>query len=139
MNKTNFELRLTPPSLMEFEKLRALVAWRNVESHLTQKSIDASLFWVCAYRDQQLIGTGRVIGDGAMYFYIQDVIVDPQFQGLGLGTAIMCNIEDYLQDVCVAGATIGLMAAKGKEGFYSRFGYTERDGSELGLGMCRFV
>ncbi|WP_281246192.1 hypothetical protein [Rheinheimera pacifica] len=35
--------------------------------------------------------------------------------------------------------TIGLLAAKGKEPFYRHYGFIERDGVELGKGMCRFV
>ena len=82
---------------------------------------------------------GRVVGDGAMYFYIQDVIVTPTHQGQGLGHQIMLNIEEYLQSAAAQGATVGLLAAKGKEPFYQRYGYVSRPNTLLGNGMCKFV
>ena len=87
----------------------------------------------------QLIGMGRIVGDGAMYFYIQDVIVDPSYQGTGVGSVLMDHIENYLSVATQKGATIGLLAAKGKEAFYIRYGYMLRPSNTLGHGMCRFV
>ena len=51
----------------------------------------------------------------------------------------MDKIEDYLSDTTIQGATIGLLAAQGKEAFYARYGYTHRPNSTLGHGMCKFV
>jgi hypothetical protein len=34
-------------------------------------------------RDGDAVGCGRVVGDGGVYFYVQDVIVVPGLQGLG--------------------------------------------------------
>lgn len=51
----------------------------------------------------------------------------------------MIRVETYLATACPTGATVGLLAAKGKEPFYRRYGFIERDGTELGKGMCRFV
>nr|WP_275692646.1 GNAT family N-acetyltransferase [Rheinheimera hassiensis] len=89
--------------------------------------------------DGQLIGMARVVGDGFMYFYIQDVIVAPDYRGKGIGHAIMTRVEAYLAKAYTTGATVGLLAAKGKEPFYRRYGFIERDGIELGKGMCRFT
>ena len=74
-----------------------------------------------------------------MFFYIQDLVVIRDYQGQGLGEVLMQNIENYLRETAQKGATIGLFAAKGKESFYSRFGYQSRTGDNLGLGMCKFV
>jgi len=80
-----------------------------------------------------------VIGDGAMYFYIQDVIIHPEHQNKGLGSKIMNTLIAHLESCCAPGATIGLLAAHGKESFYLKFGFKPRDGQSLGLGMCRFI
>ena len=45
----------------------------------------------------------------------------------------------YLSKTAKKGSTIGLLAAKGKEGFYQRFKYIERSGEPLGKGMCKFI
>ncbi|QHJ13951.1 hypothetical protein FX988_04232 [Paraglaciecola mesophila] len=74
-----------------------------------------------------------------MYFYIQDVIVDPEYQGQGLGDKVMFEIETYLQATCKTGATIGLFSAANKEGFYLRYGYLARPTRTLGSGMYKTV
>ena len=88
---------------------------------------------------EKLVAIGRVMGDGAMYYYIQDVVVRPTHQGLGLGNQIMQQIEKYLLENASKNAAIGLFAAKGKEGFYQKYGYLVRDGQKLGQALCKFV
>ncbi|QSX31588.1 GNAT family N-acetyltransferase [Shewanella cyperi] len=139
MAAMTFEFRDAPPAVAEFAALRTLVGWNNPTADLLAASIENSRYWVSVFHERQLVGTGRVIGDGAMYFYIQDLIVHPAYQGQGLGKQMMNRIEAYLASVCRSGATVGLLAARGKEGFYDSFGYARRDGESLGLGMCRFV
>ena len=82
---------------------------------------------------------GRIVGDGAMYFYLQDVVVAPHCQGQGIGELVMKELEIYLARTASKGATIGLLSAKGKENFYRRFGYLTRPNDSLGNGMCKFV
>ncbi|MCP3701679.1 MAG: GNAT family N-acetyltransferase, partial [Alteromonas sp.] len=52
---------------------------------------------------------------------------------------IMNTLIAHLESCCAPGATIGLLAAHGKESFYLKFGFEPRDGESLGLGMCRFI
>jgi len=134
-----FTLALASPSVDDFLQLRQKVGWGELEADLAQKSLNNSLFHVTIYHDQQLIGMGRVVGDGAMYFYIQDVVVDPDFHHQGLGTELMDTIEGYLRYTADKGSTIGLLAAQGKESFYARYGYVQRPSNTLGHGMCKFV
>ena len=46
-------------------------------------------FNITIYEDQQLIGMGRVIGDGGTTFQIVDIAVDPDYQGQGYGRVIL--------------------------------------------------
>ena len=128
-----------PPSASAFSTIRESVGWTNPALDILQSSINSSLFWISAYSSDKLIATGRVIGDGVMYFYIQDIIVHPEHQNLGLGSQIMQSINTFLAVSCPSGSTVGLLAAQGKEGFYEKFGFVPRDGKQLGLGMCRFI
>lgn len=128
-----------PPSASDFALIRTLVGWENPQLSILQISIDSSLFWVSVYLDNKLIGCGRVIGDGAMYFYVQDVIIHPLHQKQGLGTKIMQYVSQYIAAYCPSGSTVGLLAAKGKEEFYLKHGFIARNGQDLGLGMCRFI
>lgn len=134
-----FCLKLDSPSVEDFLTLRTKVGWGDLDVNIAEKSLKNSLFHVIIRNDGQLVGMGRVVGDGAMYFYIQDVVVDPSYQKQGIGAALMAKIEDYLSNATNQGSTIGLLAAQGKEAFYSRYGYTLRPNSSLGHGMCKFI
>ena len=134
-----FCLKLESPIVEDFLTLRNKVGWSDLDANLAEKSLNNSLFHVIILHDNRLVGMGRVIGDGAMYFYIQDVVVDPSYQKQGIGAALMDKIEGYLSDATNQGSTIGLLAAQGKEAFYSRYGYTQRPSRSLGHGMCKFI
>lgn len=127
------------PTVAEFIALRKQAGWGEININIAQKSLENTLYCVCIRQSHALLAMGRVVGDGAMYFYIQDVIVTPTHQGQGVGHQIMLNIEEYLQSAAAQGATIGLLAAKDKEPFYERYGYVSRPNTLLGNGMCKFV
>lgn len=127
------------PTTEEFIVLRSKVGWGETPDNLAKKALDNSLFHVIARFENKLIGMARIVGDGAMFFYIQDLIVDPDYQNNGIGHLLMQNLESYLSKVALKSSTIGLLSASGKEAFYSRYGYQERTGSPLGYGMCKFV
>ena len=127
------------PTLEEFTLLRSKVGWGETPSELAKMALNNSLFHAVARNKNKLVGMARIVGDGAMFFHIQDLIVDPDYQNNGIGNLLMENLESYFSIVALKGSTIGLLSASGKESFYSRYGYQERNGSPLGYGMCKFV
>jgi GNAT superfamily N-acetyltransferase len=79
-----------------------------------------------------------VIGDGGMVYYVQDVIVIPDYQRRGIGTQLMDRVMRYIRAHASHNTVVGLMAAKGKEAFYTRYGFTVRPTDQLGPGMTMF-
>jgi GNAT superfamily N-acetyltransferase len=136
---SEYTLSFEIPDPEEYNRLRKEAGWDPVDTSLSKKALANSLYSVVIRKEEMLIGMGRVVGDGALFFYIQDLVVAPDYQEQGLGEVLMQNIENYLHKTAQKGATIGLLAAKGKEPFYARFGYVSRTGDNLGLGMCKFV
>lgn len=63
---------------------------------------------------------GRVVGDGAVVCYIQDLIVIPQVQAQGIGSQIIQKLKAYVESLREEGSTmmLCLMCAKGREPFY---------------------
>ena len=139
MKSTDYIISDEAPAAKEYLALRCQVGWDSVDLCVVQKSLESSLFHVSVRDQKKLIGMARVVGDGFMYFYIQDVVVAPRYQGRGIGRMLMSRVESYLSKECTVGSTVGLLAAQGKEAFYRSYGYIERDGTNLGKGMCRFV
>lgn len=127
------------PEVGEFMRLRALMGWGEITEQQATLSLERSLECAVIYNAGQLVAMGRVIGDGALFFYLQDIVVHPNYQHRGLGSAVMHSLEQYLQREAKAGATVALLAAQGREEFYEQFGYQRRTGESLGLGMCKFI
>ena len=121
------------PTLEEYRRLRRAVGWGDVETGAIEVGLRNSLFSVCIVLANEVIGCGRVIGDGGVYFYIQDIIVLPEFQGKGIGRRIMGAVMEYLNTHARNGAFVGLMAAKGVSKFYERYGFKERPSDAQGM------
>jgi GNAT superfamily N-acetyltransferase len=121
------------PSISDYRRLRAAVGWSELAPETMGKGLEGSLYSVCVRRGEEVVGCGRVVGDGAVYFYIQDVIVLPEHQGQGLGARIMDRIVAYLDGHAHQNSFIALMAAKGAEGFYERYGFTRRPPDRPGM------
>lgn len=62
----------------------------------------------------------------------------PEYQGKGIGKKLMDKIMGYFDRRGIRDAMIGLMAAKGKEGFYKKYGFMTRPNKKHGAGMCIF-
>lgn len=126
------------PTAQEFNNLRQAVGWRIHALEVVEKGLSGSLYGVCAYIDAQIVGMARIIGDGGLVFYIQDVIVKPEFQGQGIGRAMMDMIMEYIRLHASQNSVVGLMSAVGKEQFYEHYGFTRRPNDKMGCGMTIF-
>lgn len=127
------------PSPEEYNFLRKSVGWGTYNISVIENSIKNSLFSICVYDSDAIIGMGRVVGDGGMIFYIQDVIVLEDYQGKGIGSKIMSKIVQYINSNSHNNTMIGLLSSKGKEGFYKSFGFVERPSGNMGAGMIMYV
>lgn len=126
------------PTAKNWLKLRKTVGLYGHDRPLdiAEKGLQNSLYVVCVYDREELIGMARIIGDGYTCFYIQDVLVHPKYQGRGIGKEIMKRILEYIKDVDKT-AIIGLMSSKGKESFYEKFGFIKRPNDKYGSGMIK--
>ena len=121
------------PTVEEYLNLRKNAGWWDTDRDATETALRNSLFSVVAIERDKVIGFGRIAGDGGLYFYIQDMIVHPDFQSKGVGTALMKELMIYLKTNTKPGACISLMAAKGLIKFYRRFEFKVRDVDAPGM------
>ena len=127
------------PPLSDFIAFRANEGWGEISQETAEASLSASLVNVCAFEGERLAGFGRVVGDGHLYFYIQDLIVAPTYRGRGVGKQIMERLIEEIKNRATSGAMIGLMSAHGKEAFYKKFGFIVRPNDVFGAGMIRLL
>lgn len=125
------------PDYEEYKALRTAVGWRTTDETSTSRALENSLYSITISEEENIIAMGRIIGDGGLYFYIQDLLVQPDYQNTGLGKQIMAMLMAYLAKTAQTGAFIGLMAAPGLEHYYEKFGFT--CGEEGGTGLYQFI
>jgi len=126
------------PSAEEYNGLRQSVGWRTFESHIINKALLNSLYSICAFVDNEIIGMARIVGDNGLKYYIDDLIVKPEYQRQGIGKKLMNKIMEYLQTHASQNSVIGLMSSKDKEPFYLKYGFVARPNENLGSGMTIF-
>jgi len=69
----------------------------------------------------EIVGMGRLVGDGGTVFQVVDVAVHPDHQGRGLGTRVMDALVDYLDREAPPSAFVNLLADV--DGYYERWGF----------------
>ena len=89
----------------------------------------------------KLIGMGRIVGDGAVICYIQDLVVIPGYQKFGIGGNLLDRCVSYVESITLEGTEmmLALMCAKGRERFYEACGFTARPTENLGPGMILYI
>ncbi|WP_307203189.1 GNAT family N-acetyltransferase [Paenibacillus harenae] len=117
------------PTFTEYKKLCAAVGWEDyMNFEVAEDSLKQSLFGVVIQYGDEIVGMGRVVGDGKIYFYIQDIAVKPEHQNKGVGNKIMAAIQKFLKENAPEKSFVGLFAASGKESFYNKFGFNKHEG-----------
>lgn len=122
-------------------QLRDAVSWKKLSNEQAQKALDHSLYVVVAYEDEMPVGMGRIVGDGAVICYVQDLIVIPNQQGKGIGSILIERLKEVVQTFGYDDTTMmfALMCAKGREKFYEKHQFLARPTNELGPGMIQYL
>ena len=131
----NIETEFRLPSAEEFQTFRSDVSWGPLTLIQAQAALDGSLGGVIAYADERAVGMARFVGDGVLNIYIQDVIVMKAYREGGVGQLLMTALIQQLKTTYPKDCMIGLFAAEGQSGFYSRFGFKARPEIGFGPGM----
>lgn len=128
------------PSAAEFNYLTNSVGWGIREDAIVEEALKNTLYSLCVYDDNKIVGYGRIIGDKTIFLYIQDIMVIPEYQNKHIGTGIMENLLTQINKYKKINPNIRtyLGASKGKESFYEKFGFISRPNEDLGSGMILY-
>jgi ribosomal protein S18 acetylase RimI-like enzyme len=83
-----------------------------------QKAIDASIA-VGAWEGERLVGFSRALSDGVHRAYVEDVVIDPDYRGQGIGENMVAALMEQLGDVHI----VSLFCEPERVNFYSRNGF----------------
>lgn len=119
----------------EIKSLYDAVGWKAYTDNMTRlmKGYKNSLKVLAAFRDDELIGIIRAVGDGLTIVFIQDILVMPNEQRKGVGKSLLRAMIDLYPEV----RQIELVTDIDPKtiGFYKSLGFKEL--SEVGC--CGFM
>lgn len=64
-----------------------------------RQGFEHSLLTLAAYENGQLVGLIRTVGDGYTIVFVQDILVFPEYQRKGIGTALLQAVLDRFSHV----------------------------------------
>ncbi|MCZ0069956.1 GNAT family N-acetyltransferase [Bacillus sonorensis] len=122
------------PTPHEYLELRKAAGLRAIHEDAAKTALNRSIFSTVVRGEQsELIGMGRIIGDGGCFFQIVDIAVKPAGQNEELKKMIMNEITDYLRRHAPAGAEVIIMADVPSIGLYQTYGFDYTYPSSISL------
>lgn len=88
-----------------------------------EQGLPGTLFAVCVRNGSQLVGMGRVVGDGGLNYDIVDMAVHPDYQRQGHGYRIMAALMNFIKEDAPKSAYVSLLADDGAPALYKKFGF----------------
>ena len=132
------DFRVEMPSQEQFWDLFQTTGW-NDTYHLSPQelfhAVSINWFAVCALDGDRLVGFGRVVSDGILHAMIYEMIVLPEYQGQGIGAQILYMLIQRCLKANIR--DIQLFCARGKRGFYEKFGFAARPNDAPGMQYFR--
>ena len=114
------------PTIKEYQRLASSVGWSAyLNEAILQKLLAAPLFAVVAEDSvtNETIGCALILGDGASFYYIKDVIVHPSWQNKHVGAALMQELTHWLENNAANNALVALITGESLAPFYQQFGF----------------
>ncbi|MBO5501386.1 MAG: GNAT family N-acetyltransferase [Clostridia bacterium] len=125
----------------DFIRLFASAGWGELPLDLVEATLKGSWATFSVCKEGQTIAMARLLGDGAMSFFLKDFVVEPSCQGQGIGRALLTHVENYIASQLKPGwnGYLQLVSAKGKEAFYQKCGYAIHPHDHSGAGMSKWI
>lgn len=120
---------ITMPTPIEIERLIGLYRHAGWWSDSTDNSslvagiVSGSHCFLVGRNKGRIIAMGRAISDKVSDAYIQDVTVDPEFRGQGIGSRVVSILTNRLEEDGIG--WIGLIAERKTHTFYRPLGFTQ--------------
>jgi len=139
LNAVTAGYRLVPavPPVADYLRLRA----ESGLSPKTEQQARAALpgSWAACHVVQEatgeVVGMGRLLGDGGWYFHVVDLAVLPGHQRRGLGDAVLGALLDRVREAAPPGAYVNLLADPPGRRLYARHGFTETAPGSVGMAL----
>lgn len=108
----------------DYRRLRKTCGLSEKSQEAAEIGLPNTLFSVTLEENEEVIGMGRIIGDGGTFVQVVDICVHPNYQGKGLGKTIMHELMKYIQKLPNS-CYVSLMADGDASHLYEHFGFEE--------------
>ncbi len=121
MEEYEVKRRYEKPEAEDYVSLRLRAGMGNKELERSRKAIANSLFTVSLYIKEELIGFGRIVGDGGITYVVSDIMVDEKYRRKGYADQIMKEINDYFEKNTFEDSYICLIANSPADLLYHKY------------------
>ena len=121
------------PTVREYNDVRRAAGLTVKGEIAAQNGLAHTLYAVFVVQDGTVVGIGRVIGDGGLFYDIVDVAVDAKHRRKGVGKMIMDGLMGYINANARPTSLVCLMANKGIAPFYEKYGFKAREPDMPGM------
>ncbi len=130
---SGYQLVERTPSVEDYNRVREAAGLSRRNPAAAEAGLPNTLFGICVEREGRVVGIGRIIGDGGLFFQVVDVAVLPEHQKKGLGAKIMEALTSWLGERAPSGAYVQLIADEGTPAFYEKYGFRVRTPESSGM------
>ena len=128
------------PTEQEYWKLAKATGYSKlIQKSCVSTALRNSLFGVVALDDEQVVGTGRIVGDGAIFFYIQDLMVSPKYQKQGIGRSLLDGLMQYINEHAQWPCFVSLFTSKGLARLFTPYGFQGPETFLYGMSVGKSV
>ena len=128
-----YALTAEVPSVADYQRLRADAGLSPFAAEAARIGLPGTVLGVVLRSGEAAVGMGRVIGDGALFFQMVDIAVQPEHQGQGLGKAIVGALLEGLAARIASPAYISRVADGEAHRLYAQFGFTPVAPKSIGM------
>ncbi|WP_223067993.1 GNAT family N-acetyltransferase [Paenibacillus caui] len=132
----NLSYRTELPAKDEYFHLYQSTGWDSKgfwTKDILYEAVKNSWYIVTVYDNDRLVASGRIVSDGYLQCFICEMIVLPAYQHKGIGRGIMDRLLNHCKTQGIR--WVQLASAKGKKGFYEKFGFQARDADAPGMNL----
>ncbi len=124
------------PTAEEYRGLIRAVGWADIAPpDRAEKALAGARSGVVAVEGDRVVGAGLVLGDGATFAYLKDIMVLPDWQGRQVGSRIVQALLDGIRGSGPEGVLVTLFTGSNLAEFYEPFGFLGPDSGLYGMSL----
>jgi GNAT superfamily N-acetyltransferase len=129
----DYTLITDTPTIADYCRLRQQAGLSPKTPEVAARGLPNTIHAVQVHCGDDVVGMGRVIGDGGAFYQVTDIAVQPAHQGRGLGKAIMASLMAQLRASALPGAYVSLIADGEAHRLYAGFGFVPTAPKSIGM------